>query len=188
MPNVLQLPYHLSWGALLLSIIILTNLSECLSIFTSLEWLNTAWVTRANLLLATVVSLLTFLAIHTFLLLSKHLKGRYFMFEIVLLIVFTIMSLTTNAIFTFTVYFGLWHSYRSLILEYNTIKVKATYGLSAFLKDVSPYSILGTAFLLLAYGLSSYFDLGISFYMIFIIIISTLTVPHLIVMHNLYTR
>lgn len=187
-PEFLQFPYHLSWGMLLLSIIILTNLSECLSIFTSLEWLNTNWVTKETLLYSTVISLATFGAIHTFLFLKRGLPAKQYYFEWILLSIFVLMAQYTNAIFTFTVYFGLWHSFRSLILEFKTIKTDESYGIKAFMKDISPYSILGIAFLFAAYGISNHYDLGISFYMIFIIIISTLTVPHLIVMHKLYTK
>lgn len=187
-PELLSFPYHLSWGMLLLSVIILTNLGECLTIFTSLEWLNTTWVTRETMIYSTIASATIFGSIHTFLFLKYSMPTKQYFFELILLVVFSLMAMYTNAIFTFTVYFGLWHSYRSLILEYKTIKTNASYGIRSFLKDISPFSIIGIAFLFAAYGISTHYDLGISFYMIFIIIISTLTVPHLIVMHNLYTK
>jgi Brp/Blh family beta-carotene 15,15'-monooxygenase len=180
--------YHLSWGTFLLSIIILFNIRECFNIFNSLEWLKTQWMTKEFFFSSSAISGTTFLVIHTYLFLKKNITTEQYFFELMVLGLLILMSLTTNAVFTFSVYFGLWHSLRSLILEYHTIKPNENYTWLYFLKDVSPYSLIGIAFLASTYLLSVELNLGISIYMIFIIIISMLTVPHLIIMDKLYIK
>ena len=187
-PSHFRFAYHLSWGMLLLTTIILSNFTECLLIFKSLEWLQTQWITETTLILTVAVSAVIFISIHTYLIVKGKMTTNQFFFEIIVFTLLAVMSIMTNAVYTFTVYFGLWHSFRSLILEYETLKRNKNYNWFYFLKDVSPLSLMGIAFLFSAYALSTQFDLGISFYMIFIIIISTLTVPHLIVMNKLYSQ
>ncbi len=184
----IEISYQLSWGVMLLASIIYFNLAECMTIFSSMEWLNTSWISVNLLVWSTLASSIIFIGLHSYFFIRSKITLAQYLFEGIVLLILISMAFWTSAVFTFTVYFGLWHSLRSLILEYETIKTTPAYNWKAFIKDVIPFSVLGLFFLFIAYWTSMNFNLGISFYMIFIIIISTLTVPHLLVMYKLYTK
>jgi Brp/Blh family beta-carotene 15,15'-monooxygenase len=111
------------------------------------------------------------------------------LFEVGTLFLLCFLSVYSNAVFTFTIYFGIWHSFRSLVIEYDYIAEKRRPSeFIHFLKKILPFTILATVFLAFALFLMPQHINGISPYMIFIIVISMLTVPHLIVMHDLYEK
>ncbi|QSE97620.1 Brp/Blh family beta-carotene 15,15'-dioxygenase [Fulvivirga lutea] len=178
--------YYLSWGMLLLSMIIYTNIAECMAIFDSLEWLEVSQL-NSTLWLSLLIKSGTLWITLTCLYLAKgQISMKEFGRELLLLAILLGSSLVTNAVITFTIYFGIWHSFRSLLLTFQSIRKNVGNSISKFIKAAMPFSVAGILFLGLGYYLSFHFDLGISIYMIFIIIISTLTVPHLFVMNKLY--
>ncbi|MEQ8927445.1 MAG: Brp/Blh family beta-carotene 15,15'-dioxygenase [Fulvivirga sp.] len=184
--GILSQLYFLSWGMALLAMIIFTNIDECLIIFKSLEWLNTTQLNSSFWLILLASSSVLWFTMSLVYFLTGVVKFKDIGKEVLLLAMFCAISLTSNAVITFTIYFGIWHSFRSLILTFKSIKEDVGNSIVQFIKAALPFSIAGIVFLGLGYYFSFQFDLGISIYMIFIIIISTLTVPHLFVMNRLY--
>ena len=179
---------YFCWGAFVLSTMIAMNYEQCLDIFASLEWLNVkSWMSIHYPRMVSVATGLL-LGIAFFLLRSyKHISTGKIVWETALLLVLVLLSFHTEVVYTFTIYFGLWHSLRSLIMEYKSLKqVISNYTVQRFFHQILPYSLVAIFFLILIYSLGEIFTFGISPYMLFIILISTLTVPHLIVMYNLY--
>lgn len=179
---------YFTWGAFILSTMITMNYDQCLDIFASLEWLNVrSWMSiRYVNGVAVATGLLLGMA---FLLLRvyNHISTGKIAYEAALLIVLALLSHHTEVVFTFSIYFGLWHSLRSLVMEYKSLKQAiSNYTVQRFFNQVLPYSLVSISFLILIYYLGEIFNFGISPYMLFIVLISTLTVPHLIVMYNLY--
>ncbi len=177
---------YLSWGLFLISLIICTNFQECMTIFQSLEWLNINWFSKNMWLTVCITSGLITSSLLMNSLIKKEISRERLFIETILLLLLVLFSLFSTAVLTFSLYFGIWHSYRSLVLEYRDLKEKLTLTLYKFVKLLLPFSLLATFFLFISYYLSISFDLGTSIYMVFIIIISTLTVPHLFVMNRLY--
>ncbi len=176
------------WGTFLLSIMITMNFQECLTIFASLEWLQVhSWMSRGLWNIILLVSGIVLTSGFFYIMYAGFISKFRMILELVLLAAFVLLSAQTNVVFTFTIYFGLWHSLRSLVIEYDSLyQVIRNYSIQRFLKQLMPFSILAISFLIAVYYLSEAFIPGVSPYMLFIIIISTLTVPHLMIMYNLY--
>jgi len=180
----------LSWGTFILSLIIYANPAECGRIFTSLKWLD------AELLLneyiwsaATSFSFIVMVISLAYATIRHQIQFKQLLFEIGVLTVLCFLALVTNAVFTFTIYFGIWHSFRSLIIEYESIQSESKrISMAKFLVLIVPFSLVAIILMTTAYFILPQFLSGISPYMIFIIGISMLTVPHLFVMYDLYEK
>ncbi len=175
-----------SWGMLLLSIITVFNYTECLNIFASLEFTSvTDWLNIPLLIRLIAVSFI--ITVAGFLIARKSLPLRAVMTETLCFLILVTSAILTNAVFTFTLYFGIWHSFRSMILEFRSIQ-SITPTLGAFVKSLLPFSLLAIAGMLLFYYLLAGYFPQISPYMVFIVLISALTLPHLIIMDEVYEK
>ena len=187
-PAVFRNAFFLIWGVFVLASIISLNYEECLAILSSLEWLQVStWMSAEIWVAITGVAGLFQIAAFTYLLKIKYITKDRLGFELLVLLCLILLSTFTNAVFTFSIYFGLWHSLRSLFIEFQSLSNSLkNYSLQHFLRNIFPFSFLAIIFLVISYYLTTYFLKGLSPYMLFIIFISTLTVPHLLIMHDLY--
>ncbi|MEL7003114.1 MAG: Brp/Blh family beta-carotene 15,15'-dioxygenase [Bacteroidota bacterium] len=177
---------YLVWGIFVLSSIILFNFAECQLIFESFEWFNAPKVLSPTVLMAFyLVSGATLCVGFIGAYLTHSITSREVFFETLLVIILIVMSVKATAVFTFTVYFGLWHSFKSLILEYEEVKTIIQTPLR-FILALLPFTLMALIGLIGAYYLLTFNFTDISPYMVFIVIISALTVPHLLVMDKLY--
>jgi len=186
-PNILKHIFYLAWGVLLLGTVIFFNYEESLGIFKSIEWLNAeSWVTPELWAFSTIGGLIVMILISLYLII-KGQKPSDLLEEWLILGVLILLSIQGNAVFTFALYFGLWHSFRSLLIEYKELQsVFDSFSLKSFVIKLIPYSLLALFFLFASYEFLTNYSVGISPYMFFIIFISTLTVPHLFVMSSIY--
>ena len=115
------------------------------------------------------------------------MKLGSFLFELGVLGLLILLAWSTTAVLAFAVYFGVWHSLRSLALEFSDLQRHSRdYPLVQFLKDLVPFSLLALGFMGALYVGVIYFQLGISPYIVFLVLISGLTVPHLFTMDKMY--
>ncbi len=187
--RILKNILFLAWGTFLLSLIIRLNFQECLAIFKSLEsvqtdfWMNTPvleWMIYISGGI-TILGMFFFLS-------SKEITHREFIYEFALVLLISVIANFTNAVFAFALYFGIWHSLKSMVLEYEDLKKHyRRLNLLRFFKLIAPFSIAGVLFLVTTYFLTQHFSFSMSPYMLFIILISCLTFPHLYVMADLYS-
>ncbi|MEM6361707.1 MAG: Brp/Blh family beta-carotene 15,15'-dioxygenase [Bacteroidota bacterium] len=179
---------YLSWGVFLLSSIIYFNLTECLNFFLSLDQLEAASYVNSRIMVLLMIGsggLLLALLVAAFFL-SK-ISIRDLGYEVLSLIVIIALAVKSTAVITFIVYFGLWHSLVSLTLEYQHLKHGlARIKLSSFINSLFPHSAVAILFMVSLYWYSLTSNWGISPYMMFIVLISIITVPHLFVMSRLY--
>lgn len=187
-PAVFRNAFFLVWGTFVLASIISLNYQECLIIISSLEWLQASTWMSAGLWIAIMgITGILQVAAFTYSLKYKYITKDRLRFELLVLLCLLLLSAFTNAVFTFSVYFGLWHSLRSLFIEFQSLSCTLkNYTLRHFLRNIFPFSFLAIIFLVISYYLAPYFLKSLSPYMLFIIFISTLTVPHLLIMHDLY--
>ena len=176
------------WGIFVLSSVITWNYHECLAILSSLEWLKvSAWMSPGLWQVITAGSGVISIAGLLYLTKQRQITRQRMLFEFLLLFLLVLLSARTNAVFTFSIYFGLWHSLRSLIIEFKSLNSSIkNYTPRRFLLHIFPFSLLAITFLVISYYLTPFLLEGLSPYMLFIIFISALTVPHLFIMHDLY--
>lgn len=187
-PGVVRHVIFTLWGVFVLSSIIALNYHEGLAIIASLEWLNAdEWMSVGLWTIITSASGLVLMAGFLYLWVHRHLTKQKLLFELFLLACLVLFSTFSNAVFTFSVYFGLWHSLRSLFIEYQSLNFAIKgYSLRNFLLNIFPFSFLAIIFLVISYYLAPYLWNDLSPYMLFIMFVSALTVPHLFIMHDLY--
>ena len=175
-----------AWGSALLSALVYFNFDECYLIFHSFDVLNTsAWLTQEFSKIVFFSALLTAIITIMILFYKKWMTLSQLFFEIVLLSLLLFSAYQTTAVFTFSLYFGVWHAFGSLLLEYTSLKDSFNSVLT-FIWRLIPYTFLAvTMSIVVFYVVNNYFT-DISEYMIFIIIISALTLPHLFIMNKLY--
>lgn len=182
--NVIKSVLFLSWGCLILSGIIAFNFTQCQEMFSSLGWLQLEWSTLQLWIAVSGVSAMVTLTILVYLWVKGIMNTKEIAMEFGLLILLTMMAYGADAVLTFAVYFGLWHSFRSLVLEYQALSWLK--GLSQFVKKLVPYTLVSVLGLVAINLLADWYFGDISPLMVFIMVVSALTVPHLLVMHQLY--
>ncbi len=179
---------YTAWGILLLSTIVFFNQAECLLFFTSLDGLSVApYINDVVMISLMAVSgcILTSLLVYSFI--SGRISRTQLGYECIVLMLIALLAVRTSAVMSFSLYFGLWHSFVSLVLEYKHLKRhNVNLDLWKFSKQLLPHTLAALVFLGAFYLLSPYYNMDISPYMLFIVLISIITVPHLFVMSNLY--
>ncbi len=103
---------------------------------------------------------------------------------VLLMLAFSVLPL----ILSFTVYFVFWHSYGSMIDQIEFIRTKSKkFSWFSYFKNAIPITIVAIVFIGLCVGVNSYFDLGFSFIQVFFIILSLFTLPHIILIEQIYS-
>ncbi|MTI21322.1 hypothetical protein E1176_09855, partial [Fulvivirga sp. RKSG066] len=139
----------LVWGIFLLSIIVVFNYNECYQIFSSLSSLLVGdWMTIDIWQISMLLSGGALFTIFNYLVLNGQMSFKRFLLEFSLFGAFVVLSIYADAILSFTIYFGLWHSLRSLFIEYKSLKQqKSFYSAIQFIRDFLPYTLIAIIFL-----------------------------------------
>ena len=179
----------LIWGSYLLVTIIFFNVEECVNIFSSLDNLNIQeWILSPMIKYVWIIlSILIVLSFFIMLALKRTRPGMV-LYELIVLLLITLIAIKGTAVLSFAIYFGLWHSFHSLILEYKALKAnQKEFSLKKFILKLLPYTMTAITGLILFFLLHWYYiNFETSPYLLFIILISVLTIPHLFVMEGFY--
>jgi len=100
-------------------------------------------------------------------------------------VIFTI-SYFANLALSFALFFGLWHSLRACQVQIDKLRKNEMFKVRDFLKHSLPFtfiSLIGIALLILA---SQYLESQILPEMLFLIAISVLTMPHMVIYEQFY--
>ena len=119
---------------------------------------------------------------------SKHwLSFLAILKEIVLLVLLFLFVRYTSLLLAFGVYFSLWHAIQSIQKEIKEIrKINPYYNLKKFVIHAIPFSLI--SFIGIGFLLAVFYQLSISPYLIFFIIISILTLPHMLILQKIYHK
>ncbi|MDX1372682.1 MAG: Brp/Blh family beta-carotene 15,15'-dioxygenase [Nitrososphaeraceae archaeon] len=187
--NFILKTLYLSWGIALLSGLIYLNHSEIKSI--ELDYESFARFASINseeimFLLFTSTSFLS-LSILIFLRFKGLLKNENLLMECVIfglvMLCFYLMPLLVG----FTLYFVILHSYKVLEEEYRFLNSeKIVSNIKGFLLLLTPFSLFSMFGIILLFGLIHFDLLSISYGYSMLIIISSITLPHVFVMNNFY--
>ncbi|MEM7109471.1 MAG: Brp/Blh family beta-carotene 15,15'-dioxygenase [Bacteroidota bacterium] len=179
---------YLSWGVFLLSSIIWLNLGECIDFFLSLPQLRAeTYITSTIIGMSVILSFIMFSGLVSYALIKRKMSFKALGYEVVSLLIIIGLAAKTTAVMAFIVYFGLWHSLISLSLEYKHLNNKnPNFRFGDFIKELLPHSTIAFLFMAVFYWYSFSYEWTISPYMLFIILISIITVPHLFVMGRMY--
>ena len=176
---------YATWGMLVLSLIVLFNLEESKALIISavptlnLEYLS---VYISHVIISVMLGLTTL----SFLMVIRHLKWQYLLYELVELAAITLLSYHTNLLVSFGLFFGLWHSLRASQVQIDKVNINRPFTIKEFIKESIPFtliSILGIGLMLL---ITFYLGSEIKTEMLFLIAISMLTLPHMFIYEQFY--
>lgn len=119
---------------------------------------------------------------------KKMFSGKMLFQEILVLCLLSILFYYTSPFMAFAIYFGLWHSARVILTEYYFLKLEKKEKLTilSFVKSFLPFSLLSFLGLGILFWVSQLLQATISPFMLFLIFISALTMPHAFFMERMY--
>jgi Brp/Blh family beta-carotene 15,15'-monooxygenase len=181
---------YLSWGTFILSSLWFFHWQEQSIIIQSVFDWN---LSSSGLLYFIVLFSLIFSGIFTgYLLFYFYRKGvlpvKMLLQEFAVLGLLTAIFSFTPPFIAFAIYFGLWHATRVIFTEYHFLKNENGVSLSifSFFKSFLPFSLLSFLGLGLLFWFSRLLQASISPFMLFLIFISALTMPHAYFMEKMY--
>jgi Brp/Blh family beta-carotene 15,15'-monooxygenase len=137
-------------------------------------------------LLAAVLSTLNVLLLSV-LLIRQSINLPQFGREILNLTVLLLLFTYTPLILSFIIYFGLWHSLNSTLMQIGKLKqLRKQFNFSDFYYQALPYTLFALLGIVLVFYISGQYDPGISQTGLFFIIISTVTLPHMLLIDRFY--
>jgi Brp/Blh family beta-carotene 15,15'-monooxygenase len=187
--KTLKVTLYLGWGVLLMGFLWLQNWQlQAPAIQTLFSWsLQMGGILYSIVLLLTIAAGLVTCFIFCLLLRRKLLPLKLFVQELLVLAVLLLMIRISSMYIAFAIYFGLWHSLRVVITEYQYLSVRpGGISLKNFIGAFIPFSAISIAGLLLLFLASAFTGAYISPFMLFLIFISSLTMPHAFVMQGMY--
>ncbi len=182
---------YILWGLAVVSYIICWNSQDSLALISTIVPEFGNWLAKSSFA-ASAWSLPWILSVAPVLFLISRLRklpiGILF-WEAGSLLVIGLVSYYCGLLVAFSVYFGFWHSSKSLRTIVRSFRnLHPEYDFARFYKDAflfSTISIVGIA--LLSVG-TYYFPTGIHPVMLFFVLISLLTFPHMLVLEEIYRK
>jgi Brp/Blh family beta-carotene 15,15'-monooxygenase len=183
-------PLYLLWGIYILSSLWLFHWeAQSIIIQSVFNWnLEVGGFLYQVIFMATITSGLgIFLMIFT-LFLKGILPLKMIAQEIIVLMLLTALFYYTPPYIAFAIYFGIWHSARVILTEYHFLKIgsSAPISFNSFFKSFLPFSLLSFVGLGILFWVSQLLKANISPFMLFLIFISALTMPHAFFMEKMY--
>lgn len=187
-PLIYKLLY-LCWGISILSSLIYLNITEIYNItknyedFTSFKVLHDERSMLYLFFASTSITLL-FMIFLTF---KKVINVEIFLMETLVLGLILLSFHLMPLLIGFTFYFAILHSFKVLREEYFYLNSeKEVTSISGFIKLIAPFTFLSILGIILLFGLIYLDILKLSYGYCLLIIISSITLPHVFVMNRFY--
>jgi Brp/Blh family beta-carotene 15,15'-monooxygenase len=125
-----------------------------------------------------------------FLIAKKMMKPMMLLQELLIIALLYLLIKYTTMYLAFAIYFGIWHALRVMLTEYHHLNKKGSAAISVlrFCKAFIPFSLISFAGILLLLVASYFLQSMVSPFMLFLVFISALTMPHAYVMQEMYAR
>ncbi len=188
--SLLKKGFYIVWGIAFLSGLWLFNWqAEKEIIQTIFDWPMEVGGTLYRVVQFAAISSVVFVLIGYFLgIQRKYLSPGMALQEAGVLVILFVLVRYTSLYMAFALYFGLWHSARVMVTEYRFLSQDKSKNLSivSFIKAFVPFSLLSFAGIAILFVLAFALKATISTFLLFLIFISALTMPHVLVMHGMY--
>lgn len=175
---------YLIWGALVISAIVMINSEESAQLLSSLidvkltqAIFDSRWTILAILFGA-------YLAISLSLKIKKTLP--YLLIEIIELLVIVLIAWYNSLLLSFALFFGLWHSLRATQVQVDKLAETAPFRFKDFIIKSLPFTVISIFGIAILIFTATYFNLNIEPFMLILIAISILTMPHMIIYEKFY--
>lgn len=186
----LKFIFYLSWGSMLMSSLILFNNDELINLSKTYNsslflFIYNSFLIKYVFYISTIISLIILIFLSAFRIITvQDFISESFHFFLILL-TFHLFPI----IISFTLYFICIHSFRSLNHEYLYLKSqKIIFSLKDFLFILLPHTLIAQFFILFFFTLIALNLINITFSIAALIIISAITIPHVVVMSTFYNQ
>ncbi|RPG59820.1 MAG: hypothetical protein CBD51_002155 [Flavobacteriales bacterium TMED191] len=181
---------YFSWGCMLLSSLILFNNDELISL--SINYNNSLFlfIYSSNIIpLVCYISIAMTLMLIIYLLINRIITIHDFISEVFHFGLIILTFFLFPILISFTLYFIFIHSFRSLNHEFVFLKSKKIiFSLKDFILILLPHTIIAQIFSLFFLMLISFNIITISIPIALLMIISVITIPHVVVMSAFYSN
>ena len=179
------------WGLSVLSCIVCWNWAESVALLSPIIPAVAPTLTNERTVALMPYAPILISVIPTVFLLSRLFHPIYrsaVLWELLSLAIIGLAAYFGGLIVGFSVYFGLWHSTKSLRSIIRSFKQnRPSYSLVHFYREALPFSSISIFGIVLMLVLSQYLTALIHPVMLFFILISLLTLPHMVVLERIYT-
>lgn len=186
----LKITSYMLWGSYTLCCIILLNWNESWRILDELfpsllavvlPYLSLIPYLLGFLLLANIGLFVVFYA-------RRQMRKRELVGEVINLGLIAGLAYFTPLLVGFAIYFGLWHSLISVRIEIQKLRTyRRSFSAVKFAKTALPLSLSTLVIFVVIFQLNTQFALFQSPYLLFFILISILTLPHVLYVQEFYT-
>lgn len=180
---------YLSWGLTVLVGIIGFHFKESMEILGNLVAPDSLPTEQGQWLLAAGITAAIWGSLMLFSLIGKRASAVFLFFEVLNLGLILLLSALTSVLFSFALYFGIWHSLASINNEIKILRgTDPGFSWKSFAWKALPFSLMSILGIGLLIFLGNSLGGEVSPYLLFFIAISTLTLPHTIFMQRLYQQ
>ena len=170
--------FYTVYGAFLFALLFYTHLVQTITIINEITNITISEQVFSFVLLLSMVLVLIFTALN-----FKQLKGQL-LFQFFALCSITLLFTQTSLLWSFSVYFVLWHSIPSLNDQANELFANKPNPIKSFIQLALPYWILA----MLGFGLALFYlkDNMDTFITIFFSFLAAITIPHVFVIFRMH--
>jgi Brp/Blh family beta-carotene 15,15'-monooxygenase len=175
---------YLLWGSTALLVLFLPHLPEIEALIVpyliSSEVMKVFSTLDLYILGIAIIPLFVLLYIHS---------PKLFFREALELLILYVISYNTSLLVGFAVFFAFWHSYDATIFQVLKLSaLRKDFNLKSWVKAAAPYTIVSWLGIVLIIILANQFETSWPLITLFFIIVSLITLPHVIVMSRFYTE
>lgn len=182
---------YIFWGLAVLSYIICWNSQDSLTLIGTIVPEFGNWLAESSFA-ASVWYLPWLLSVAPVLFLISRLRKiptGILLWEAGSFLVIGLVSYYCGLLVSFSVYFGFWHSSKSLRAIVRSFRSRhPEYDFTRFYKDAFLFSIISIVGIALLSAGTYYFPIGVHPVMLFFVLISLLTFPHMLVLEEVYRK
>ncbi len=188
--NFLKKALYLSWGVFILTALLYFNQAQTLQILQNTPFVKLISSFFEYAVLVQVISVIGFFGILCFLLVNQQITVVQIIQETCLGILLYLLFAHTTLLWSFAVYFALWHSLQTIeqeITVFRTSKQFETYNWKNYLVDTLPFSVVSVVAIIIICAFLYHFEFDKNYLLFaFFVFISILTAPHAFLMEKIY--
>ncbi|WP_416438813.1 Brp/Blh family beta-carotene 15,15'-dioxygenase [Phnomibacter sp. MR] len=190
--HVLKVAVYIVWGVFVLSNLWYHHwVAQQVSIQSLFDWdLSVGSALHQVVNVTRFVSAGLWAVFMIYLIRKKMIKPLMLLQELLVIGLLYLLIKFTTMYLAFAIYFGIWHSLRVILTEYHHLQKQTndTISLIQFCKAFIPFSLISFGGIVLLFVASYFLESLVSPFMLFLVFISALTMPHAYVMHEMYAR
>jgi beta-carotene 15,15'-dioxygenase len=187
----LKIIIYLLWGSLVLLAMLYFNRAETAAVVSTLPGITAGDLVIPGNFLPYLLSggLLIFAGLALYLNRTNRLSGYFCLVELLTLAALCLVFHSATLLLSFAVYFGGWHSWQAMMLEWRQLNIHSDRRpFIRFLRMTWAYNLISLAGIALILLLGWHFQQYIEPLMVFFIVISVLTMPHMYFVDRLYQK